>query len=145
MEIVSIVMMCVDFGLLVLIWLVQLVIYPSFCTYSDKEELWRWHSVYMQRISYVVIPLMIGQLALSGILLFTQFSYIHLCHLLLVMLVWLLTFIIFVPLHQRVLAKEDFELCTQQLVKKNWWRTTVWSLLFLVSLFNLLNANLMIN
>jgi len=31
-----------DFGLLVLIWLVQLVIYPSFL-YYEQDNLKRWH------------------------------------------------------------------------------------------------------
>lgn len=50
-----------DFGLLVLIWLVQLVIYPSFLHYVNKE-LMIWNKIYTVFISLVLIPLMFGQL-----------------------------------------------------------------------------------
>ena len=62
-----------DFGLLVLIWLVQLVIYPSFL-YYEQDNLKRWHEKYTQKITYVVLPLMMGQLIITTIHLFNDFS-----------------------------------------------------------------------
>ncbi|MEQ9363414.1 MAG: hypothetical protein RIF32_04185, partial [Leptospirales bacterium] len=53
------------FGLVVLIWLVQLVIYPAFM-YADAEQFTDWHRVYTERVSLVVVPLMLGQLVLAG-------------------------------------------------------------------------------
>ena len=50
-----------DFGLLVLIWMVQLVVYPGF-KYYQRERLLEWHARYTSRISYIVGPLMLGQL-----------------------------------------------------------------------------------
>ncbi|MEO1009857.1 MAG: hypothetical protein AAFX53_01035 [Bacteroidota bacterium] len=50
-----------DFGLVVLIWSVQLIIYPSFQFYNPIELL-LWHGIYVHRITYVVLPLMVGQL-----------------------------------------------------------------------------------
>ena len=53
----------VDFGLFILIWLTQLVIYPSF-TYFREQDLTRWHRKYTRAISYIVMPLMLGQVGL---------------------------------------------------------------------------------
>ncbi len=41
-----------DFGLVVLIWIVQLVIYPGLCYYSETDLL-KWHKLYTSRIAYV--------------------------------------------------------------------------------------------
>ena len=38
-----------DFGLMVLIWIVQLVIYPGLCYYKS-EDLGNWHKIYTGRI-----------------------------------------------------------------------------------------------
>ena len=53
-----------DFGLMVLIWIVQLVIYPGLCYYKN-EDLGKWHKIYTQRIGVIVGPLMIAQLAVT--------------------------------------------------------------------------------
>ncbi len=54
----------VDMGLLILTWLVQLVIYPSFL-YYDATDLKKWHSIYTGRITFVVLPLMLTQLLVA--------------------------------------------------------------------------------
>ena len=52
-----------DFGLVILIWMVQLVVYPSF-RYYKESDLMRWHERYTKAISIIVVPLMFGQLFL---------------------------------------------------------------------------------
>ena len=47
----------IDFGFVVLIWAVQLVIYPSFGFYA-KANLFEWHKSYTARVTYIVLPLM---------------------------------------------------------------------------------------
>jgi len=62
-----IILMCrvaFDFGMLVLIWLVQLIIYPSF-EFTDKDAFLGWHEKYTGLITVVVLPLMLGQLGLT--------------------------------------------------------------------------------
>ncbi|MFT6745260.1 MAG: hypothetical protein ACJAR8_001821, partial [Bacteroidia bacterium] len=54
----------VDFGLVVLIWMVQLIVYPSFLFYKDTELI-TWHTKYTPRITKIVAPLMFAQLSLS--------------------------------------------------------------------------------
>ena len=48
----------VDAGFIVLIWAVQLVIYPSFKFYSNANLL-KWHRLYTKRVTVIVLPLML--------------------------------------------------------------------------------------
>ena len=122
-----------DFGLMVSIWIVQLVIYPGLCYYKN-EDLGNWHKIYTGRIGIIVGPLMIAQL-LVAILQFWQVkNYYTWGSLLIILIIWILTFLIFVPLHNSIKPNESCEEITDSLVKKNWWRTFLWSVLFLASL-----------
>ncbi|MEL7161763.1 MAG: hypothetical protein AAFN92_13465, partial [Bacteroidota bacterium] len=62
--------LAVDTAALVLIWLVQLVIYPAFLYYAEADFR-GWHPVYTQRVTYVVLPVMLAQLALYAYLTLT--------------------------------------------------------------------------
>ena len=123
-----------DFGLLVLIWMVQLVVYPGF-KYMDKENLLAWHKRYSKGISSIVIPLMLGQLFLSGVLLVREISAYHLADVVLVLLVWIITFSLFVPMHRTIAMGGGDTFLLRKLVVKNWFRTVVWTLIFLLNLF----------
>ncbi len=123
-----------DFGMLVLIWLVQLVIYPSFKFYQ-KQDLMQWHKLYVIKIAYVVMPLMIGQLSLAIVQTFTIFNLYHLVMLILIILVWISTFFQFLPMHNRVSFGEADSLILDQLIRKNWLRTSLLTVIFLVNLF----------
>jgi hypothetical protein len=57
---VLIIRLLLDFGLVVLIWLVQLVIYPGFKFYSPSN-LALWHKIYTGRIGVAVVPMMVWQ------------------------------------------------------------------------------------
>jgi DMSO reductase anchor subunit len=122
-----------DFGLVVLIWMVQLIIYPSFEFYTN-ENLVAWHKIYTLRISYVVIPLMLGQLGFCLLQLYQKRNFYTLSSTILVISVWLLTFLIFVPMHSYILSETYTKTLLIDLVNKNWYRTIVWTLLFLLSL-----------
>lgn len=127
-----------DIGVLVLIWLVQLVIYPSF-KYYNPTHLKRWHHSYTKRITFIVLPLMLSQLILSIALLFTTaWAITHIFDFVLVLLTWILTFAIFVPLHQNIDKKEDASLSIIKLIKYNWIRTFIWSVIAILSLGNVL-------
>ncbi|MCP9198586.1 hypothetical protein MKO06_01620 [Gramella sp. GC03-9] len=122
-----------DFGLMVLIWTVQLVIYPGLCHYR-QEELGKWHSIYTQRIGVIVGPLMIAQLAVCILQLWQEKNLYTWGSLVIILLTWILTFLIFVPLHNSISPDKPCEEITNSLVIKNWWRTWLWSVLFLGSL-----------
>lgn len=124
-----------DFGLVVLIWMVQLIIYPSFQFYPNSNLL-EWHLMYTKSISLIVIPLMLGQLiivAYQFLKIRNSYTIISYCG---VLLVWLLTFLIFVPMHNEIGTGLISETLLQKLVEYNWFRTIIWTLLFL---FNILS------
>lgn len=133
-EELSMVRNLVDFGMMILLWLVQLVIYPSFSQISS-QNLVSWHRVYTQRVSLIIVPLMFGQLALSSYLTWTHPSPINGLILLLVVICWLLTFRLSVPLHTKIQAGEGDPLTLRKLVVTNWPRTALWTAIFLLGFF----------
>ncbi len=122
-----------DFGLVILIWIVQLVIYPGLCFYNEPD-LVKWHKLYTSRIAYVVGPLMIGQFFIAALQLWKEVSLYTISGILIIAALWIFTFSIFVPLHNSVMHGKNCETITRELVKKNWIRTGLWSLVFLLSL-----------
>ena len=123
----------VDFGLVILIWMTQLIVYPSF-TYYSESELVTWHSKYTTAISLIVMPLMLGQVVLHGLGLLNDFSWLRLVAAVLIALAWVNTFFYAVPLHNKISANVDVLNAADQLVKINWYRTALWTLIFLISL-----------
>ncbi len=123
-----------DFGMLVLIWIVQLVIYPSFKFYQ-KQDLMQWHKKYVIKIAYVVMPLMIGQLSLGIVDAFTTFSLYYIIVLILIVLVWISTFFQFLPMHNSISFGETNAEMLDQLIHKNWLRTVLLTLVFFLNLF----------
>ena len=124
-----------DFGLVVLIWLVQLIIYPSF-NYLERPKLLSWHGKYSMRISLVVIPLMLGQLFITIFQLMNGSLIIYLIAIL-VLSVWLITFLYFVPAHGKISRNEIDDRILDRLVTVNWWRTVIWSAIFILALVEL--------
>lgn len=123
----------VDFGMVVLIWIVQLVVYPGFLFYA-KEDLLRWHGQYTGAITIIVMPLMLGQLCLHGWKLYNQFSSMGLVIFLLVLSTWAVTFLVSVPLHNQISSGVDIEVASAKLVSTNWIRTVQWTLIFILGL-----------
>ena len=124
-----------DFGLLVLIWLVQLVIYPSFL-YFDKESLLAWHKKYTVGISLLVIPLLFGQLATAVLQLFEGASLYTTVSILFIGAVWVSTFTQFVPIHNKIAQGVCEKPVLQKLVTRNWLRTFLWTTIFIFSFLN---------
>ena len=124
----------VDFGLVVLIWMVQLIIYPGFLNYS-KESLHSWHKAYTFRIAVIVIPLMFGQLITGVWDIFCSVSLESVTYLSIVLFLWINTFFVFAPRHQKIAENRFDQELLSELVKKNWIRTFVWTLIFVLDLF----------
>ena len=123
----------VDFGLVVLIWMVQLIVYPSFKFYS-KKELEKWHQKYNFRIAVIVIPLMLLQLLVYGLQLINDQNLFYIIGMSIVVLVWCITLFKFVPLHNSIMSKSYSESVLRTLIKLNWSRTLLWSILFIYSI-----------
>ncbi|MFK7811150.1 MAG: hypothetical protein AB8B59_01575 [Maribacter sp.] len=119
-----------DSGLLVLIWIVQLVIYPSFQFYR-KEDLLKWHKKYTPGISMIVIPLMFGQLITSVLQFMEVRNAFTIGSIILIVMVWVITFSQFVPLHGKIAAGKANEIHLKQMLNRNWTRTFLWTIIFI--------------
>lgn len=126
-----------DIGTLVLIWLVQLVIYPSFLYYSPAQLL-EWHQLYTSRVTYVVMPLMLGQLIVILIQLWLQVDWYMIASFCLVFFLWASTFLQFIPMHHKITTGNFENELLVRLVKKNWSRTFAWSLLAVLTLVKII-------
>lgn len=119
-----------------IIWMVQLVHYPGFLRVGREAGI-SYQRFHLDRMGWLIVPLMLAELALALWLLFTPMTFIVMEYLNyaafgLLILVWLVTFLRAVPLHRK-LGKEGYEpATTRKLIKTNWWRTAAWSLRTLV-------------
>ena len=127
----STVRIAVDFGLVVLIWLVQLIIYPGFQYYSPAE-LSTWHPKYANLISVVVGPLMLAQVILVAWSVYNRASWLTLASALLVGMLWAATAFQAVPIHNAIAAGDATPEVLRRLVSVNWLRTSGWTLVFLL-------------
>ncbi len=130
----------IDFGLVILIWMTQLVVYPSF-THFSSQDLVRWHEKYTTAISILVMPLMIGQLVLHSYDLAVTFTWYRTIAFVLILLAWINTFFYAVPLHNRISVGSDVCRSAKNLVVINWYRTALWSLVFAIGLFEYLRRS----
>jgi DMSO reductase anchor subunit len=124
----------VDFGMCVVLWLVQLVIYPSFLR-VEPSALVAWHKVYTFRVSFVILPLMLGQLALAILTVLDHPSILEWTAFALVIVCWILTFFVSVPLHRKIEQNDSTRETRQKLITTNWPRTILWSVIFGLGLF----------
>lgn len=109
------------------IWFVQLVHYPLFLSYDAGT-----FSLTMKRhqtlTSFVVGPVMLLEMA-TGIYLLSSSSVkpsIAAMNLILLVMIWLVTALVSVPLHAALERSFDAKRA-ERLVKTNWWRTALWS------------------
>ena len=126
-----------DTAALVLIWLVQLVIYPAY-TYQQREDFGRWHPVYTRRVTYVVMPIMLGQVLVYALLLWRGgVDWTVYLNTLLIAIVWAVTFFGAVPLHARLddATVEDHLPASRRLNRINAWRTGLWTVVWGVSVW----------
>lgn len=129
----SILQLIIDFGMLVLIWLVQLLIYPGF-KYFGTKNLIIWHRKYTQNMGLIVGPLMLVQLGLHIYSTIFNFSLLRSFNLILVVFTWVYTFLYFVPLHQKISKGVFIRSDLIDLELNNWWRTLIWSIIFILQL-----------
>lgn len=109
-----------------LIWFVQLVHYPLF-PYAEGERFTAFAADHSQRTSWVVIPLMLTELATATLLLTSPaggtLAWVGWG---LLVSIWLSTFFVQVPCHQRLGQGFDPHVA-RRLVLTNWWRTLAWT------------------
>lgn len=115
-------------ALMGLIWLVQVVHYPSF-RYVSETDFRGFSLFHTTQITWVVAPLMGLELLLAlrlpfeaSVNLWTAWGALGL-----LFVIWLSTAFVQVPLHGKLAAGKD-ALTIERLVRTNWLRTLAWSL-----------------
>ena len=124
----------IDAGLVILIWMVQLIVYPSFL-FFNKDNLFLWHKKYTHSIAIIVIPLMTSQLAFAFLALFYKSVFFSIPYFSIILFLSVFTFWSFAPLHFKISKEKITHNTLQLLVNRNWLRTFLWSLLFIFHLF----------
>ncbi len=113
-----------------LIWIVQMLVYPSMGLVGASGYA-AYHNLHTTRITPVVAPAMILELLTAIYFVFVPIEEIDYryfgCGLALVLIVWTSTFLVQVPLHEKLAASFDADV-QQRLVLTNWIRTIAWTL-----------------
>lgn len=108
------------------IWLVQLIHYPSFSK-INSGSFQQFHSQHTTAMSFIVGPVMVIELLTSVWLLHDETNLSNLTNVIFVISLWLLTFLVSVPLHNKLALGHD-PAVLQSLVQTNWPRTVLWTL-----------------
>lgn len=121
-----------------LIWVIQLIVYPSF-KYIAEEKWQSFHQLHSHRISCIVTWLMPLELILALLIISnSETSVLALFSLALLVIVWLSTFLLQVPAHNK-LSKTRSPKVVLFLINSNWLRTIAWTLKLGVILISLSN------
>lgn len=129
---IEITRLVLDVGLLVLIWMIQLIVYPSFLFYTAKELI-AWHKMYTKAIALIVIPLMLGQLGIIIYQVFLVQNTYTLTSIILVVFLWGITLLKFAPMHQQISEGNTHVQLLKKLVQINWIRALIWTILCAMS------------
>ena len=114
------------------IWVIQIVHYPSF-HFIEKELYTAFQKFHMNKISIIVIPIMLAEL-ITGMMLFldkSSKSPILIISFVILVLIWLITGVFFSKAHNELMTGYQ-ELVVNQLVVMNWIRTLLWTLRLLL-------------
>lgn len=136
MNVLDHIQLLIDFGLVILIWMVQIIIYPSFLFYKS-DSLSNWHPIYTGKITIIVAPLMIAQIILASYLLVDTSTYnaTEITALVLIAINWLLTMLVFIPLHQKIDQLPDHQDTQIKLVQYNWIRVLLFCAVFFIHVY----------
>ena len=114
------------------IWVIQIVHYPSF-HFIEKELYTAFQKFHMNKISIIVIPIMLAEL-ITGMMFFLDKSSkdpFLIISLIILVLIWLITGVFFSKAHNELITGYQ-ELVVNQLVVMNWIRTLLWTLRLLL-------------
>ena len=114
------------------IWVIQIVHYPSF-HFIEKELYTAFQKFHMNKISIIVIPIMLAEL-ITGMMLFldkSSKSPFLIVSFVILVLIWLITGAFFSKAHNELMTGYQ-ELVVNQLVVMNWIRTLLWTLRLLL-------------
>ena len=104
--------------------LAQFIIYPSFKK-PDFKNFNTYHLYYTKKMFYIAAPIMILELFSSILLVYKYLSKIYLTSLIILILIWTLTFVFIVPIHN-FLAKMHNKEKVDKMIKLNCLRAIFW-------------------
>lgn len=107
-----------------LIITIQCVHYPLW-KYVSKDKLQRFEKDHQKLITPIVTILMLIE-AVSAFILLQGFEALFIINFVALVGIWLSTFFLQVPLHQKILNGIDYEKSIQKLIKSNYIRTFLW-------------------
>ncbi len=122
-----------------IIWLVQILHYPSFM-FLDHLTFKTAMKHHQDRISWVIVPLMLTELLLAVMAVVRDVSTYNVTILNIVIMIWLVTFTIQVPLHSKLLLEGFNEKRIHRLVRTNWIRTLLWTIKLFVIFSTTVNS-----
>ena len=114
------------------IWVIQLLHYPSFHFINEKKYI-EFQHFHMRRISFIVIPVMLIELASALLLSYFFRSSLTIILLAILLGIWGITFIFFTNMHQKLTNGYDPSI-VDRLVQINWSRTALWTLRLIILL-----------
>lgn len=114
------------------IWLVQILIYPNFKNVGNAE-FEKFHHFHINRISWVVGPMMILELVTGTWLLLKSQNLFFLWNFIFILALWFLTALVNVPTHKKLLYQNL--LSKNNLVCRNWPRTIIWTFRLIVLIY----------
>lgn len=120
----------IDLAMLIFLWLVQLIIYPSFKQIS-KDLILSWHKTYQSRVCIIMGPIMLMQIYDITIDFIHTISPLSTIRFLLLVSSWLLTVLISVPLHRKIERNEELNKSIDRLIRTNLPRTFTWTVIYL--------------
>lgn len=121
--------------MLAIIWLIQLIHYPSFL-HINENEFKDFHAKHTQIMEFLVGPVMVLELIISCMQLSTGVNASSISLLIIVLCLWFFTFFVSVPIHNKLSGGFQKTLI-QKLILTNWLRTLLWTIKFLMMSFQL--------
>ena len=112
--------------------LVGILFAKKFHFINDQRYI-EFQHFHMQRISFIVVPVMLIELASALLLAYFFESSLTIILLALVLGIWAITFIFFTNMHQKLTDGYDYSI-VDRLVQINWSRTALWSLRLIILL-----------
>ena len=118
--------------LLGVIIMTQFITYPTFLI-IDKNSFNKYHRKYVNSISIIVAPAMVLEITSLIVLVYLSKDFLLVKSLILLLCIWLTTFIIMVPSHN-ILSRKNDSKEIKKLININWVRTFLWSVKLIVML-----------
>jgi hypothetical protein len=123
-----------DLGIVMVVWLAQAIMYPSF-EHIEENDFVAWHRTYSRRIAFFVIPLLCGQAIIVVILFYYDASFLTVLSAALISACWASTFGLSVPCHVQLQRGGKDLHVIRKLVWTNLIRTVLWTAVFLIGMW----------